>query len=217
MTPFVGTTCSGTIAAVFHGIFGPMDVVAPGLRRWTAWHEEWEDEVASLAVETEDGLVLIDPLDAPSELRRPEHVLLTVFWHGRATRDVAANRIWAARRSAQPLKNRGVAVTDPFRAGDELPGRIQAFQTARVSEVAFWLPDQRAVVIGDALLGAGAKPGRTAEPLRLCPERWLGKPTHDELKESLRPLVDLPVELVLVSHGKPVLENGKTALSKVLD
>jgi glyoxylase-like metal-dependent hydrolase (beta-lactamase superfamily II) len=194
-----------------------MEEIAPGLRRWTAWHEEWQDEVASLALETDDGLVLIDPLDTPGELGRPDHVLLTVFWHGRTTRELGAKRTWAPTRSAQPLRNRGVTITDAFRAGDELPGAVQALQTARVTEVVFWLPDQRAVVVGDVLLGAGAKPRPTPEPLRLCPERWLGKSTHDDLKDSLRPLLELPVERVLVSHGKPLLAEGKRALAEVLD
>ncbi len=66
------------------------------------------------------------------------------------------------------------------------------------------------------LLGAGAKPRPTDEPLRLCPERWLGKPTHADLRTSLRPLLDLPVEHVLVSHGAPVLGGGKAALERVL-
>jgi hypothetical protein len=193
-----------------------MDEIAPGLRRWTAWHQEWEDEVASLALDTDEGLVLIDPLATPTEVARPEHVLLTVFWHGRTTGELGAKHIWASTRSRQPLRNRGIDVTDPFRAGDELPGRIQAFQTARTTEVVFWLPDQRAVAIGDVLLGAGAKPRPTSEPLRLCPERWLGKSTHDDLKDSLRPLLELPVEHVLVSHGKPVLEGGERALVAVL-
>ena len=35
--------------------------IAPGLRRWTAWHEEWREDVGSVAVETGDGLVFIDP------------------------------------------------------------------------------------------------------------------------------------------------------------
>jgi glyoxylase-like metal-dependent hydrolase (beta-lactamase superfamily II) len=193
-----------------------MDEIAPGLRRWTAWHEEWEDEVASLALDTDEGLVLIDPLATPTEIARPDHVLLTVFWHGRTTGELAATHIWASTRSRQPLRNRGIDVTDPFRAGDELPGRIQAFQTARATEVVFWLPDQRAIVVGDVLLGAGAKPRPTSEPLRLCPERWLGKSTHDDLKDSLRPLLELPVERVLVSHGEPVLEEGGRALAAVL-
>ncbi|MGH3071689.1 MAG: hypothetical protein ACRDNB_05375 [Gaiellaceae bacterium] len=42
--------------------------VAPGVRRWTSWHDHWEEEVGSLALETADGLVLIDPLEPPAEL-----------------------------------------------------------------------------------------------------------------------------------------------------
>ena len=193
-----------------------MEEVAPGLRRWTAYHDHWEEEVGSLALESNDGLILIDPIDPPRELRRPDHVLLTVFWHNRSTAGLRAKRIWAPTRSAQPLRNRGVDVTDAFTAGDELPGGVQAFQTARVSEVVFWLPDQRAIVAGDELLGAGAKPRATKDPLRLCPEGWLGKATHADLKRTLAPLLDLPVQRFLVSHGKPVLRGGKRALEHVL-
>jgi hypothetical protein len=37
------------------------------------------------------------------------------------------------------------------------------------------------------------------------------------LRETLRPLLDLPVERVLVSHGIPVVNGGKHALAAVLD
>jgi glyoxylase-like metal-dependent hydrolase (beta-lactamase superfamily II) len=172
--------------------------------------------VGSLALETSDGLVLIDPLDAPPDLGHADHVLVTVYWHGRTTRSVDAKHVWAPKRSAQPLRNRGIAVTDAFRAGDELPGGIRAFQTARAAEVIYWLPQQRALAVGDVLLGAGAKPRPTDERLRLCPERWLGKRTHDDLRASLRPVLELPVERVLVSHGLPVLGDGEAALATVL-
>lgn len=193
-----------------------IEEIAPGLRRWTAYHQDWQEDVGSLALETRDGLVLIDPLDPPRELRRPDHVLLTVFWHGRSTKELKAKRVWAQRRSAQPLRNRGVNVTHPFSAGDELPGGVRAFQTARANEVVFWLPEQRSVAVGDALLGAGAKPRPTNDRLRLCPERWLGKATHAELRASLRPLLELPVQRVLVAHGMPVLRAGKRELEQVL-
>jgi glyoxylase-like metal-dependent hydrolase (beta-lactamase superfamily II) len=160
--------------------------------------------------------VLIDPIDAPSELRAADHVLVTVYWHGRSTKDVDAKHVWASTRSAQPLRNRGVGVTDAFRGGDELPGGIQAFRTPRAAEVVYWLPEQQALVVGDVLLGAGAKPRPTDEPLRLCPERWLGKATHEDLRAALQPLLELPVERVLVSHGKPILCDGKTALAAVV-
>ena len=144
-------------------------------------------------------------------------MLVTVYWHGRSSGELSARRVWASTRSKQPLKNRGIEVTDAFRAGDELPGGIRAFQTARSAEVVYWLPDQRALVVGDVLLGAGAKPRPTSDPLRLCPERWLGKGTHEELRKTLRPLLELPVERVLVSHGVPILSDGKDALAAALD
>jgi glyoxylase-like metal-dependent hydrolase (beta-lactamase superfamily II) len=108
-----------------------------------------------------------------------------------------------------------VAVTDDVAAG-ELPGGIRAFETARAGEVVYWLPSERALVVGDVLLGAGAKPRPTDEPLRLCPERWLGSKSHEDLKASLRPLLELPVEQVLVSHGEPVLVEGHRALDELL-
>jgi glyoxylase-like metal-dependent hydrolase (beta-lactamase superfamily II) len=160
--------------------------------------------------------VLLDPLEPPPDVRGADHVLVTVYWHGRSTEDVGAKRVWASTRSAQPLRNRGIDVTDVFRAGDELPGGIQAFQTPRAAEVVYWLPEHHALAVGDVLLGAGAKPRPTDDPLRLCPERWLGKGTHDDLRASLRPLLDLPVERVLVSHGRPLLSDGREALAAVL-
>jgi hypothetical protein len=144
--------------------------IAPGLRRWTVGHEEWGEEVGCVAVETDDGLVLIDPLDPPAALASPEHVLLTVFFHLRSTEAVGAPHVWAGKYSTKSAANRGVTVTDDVAAGN-LPGGIAAFPTARRAEVVYWLPEQRSVVVGDVLLGAGAKPKATDEPLRLCPDR----------------------------------------------
>ena len=187
--------------------------IAPGLRRWIARHEEWAEDVGSLAVDTDDGLVLIDPLEPPASLGKPAHALVTVFWHARSAK---ATHVWAHTRAVRMLANRSVEVTDAFRPGDRLPGEIEAFATARPGEVVFWLPQHGAVAVGDVLLGAGAKPHATDDPLRLCPERWLGKATHADLRSALAPLLDLPVEHVLVSHGKPVVGDGAAALAAVL-
>jgi glyoxylase-like metal-dependent hydrolase (beta-lactamase superfamily II) len=191
--------------------------VAPGLRRWTAWHEEWRQEVGSLAVQTSSGLALIDPIDPPPEVRRPEHILLTVSWHARSAGKIPAKYVWAPTRAVRRLKNRGVDVTDPFEAGDELPGGIQAHATAREGEVVYWLPDQRSLSVGDILLGAGAKPHATSEPLRLCPERWLDGKKYRDLKKSLRPLLDLAIVRILPSHGDPVLGGAKDVLAALIE
>jgi glyoxylase-like metal-dependent hydrolase (beta-lactamase superfamily II) len=191
--------------------------IAPGLRRWTARHEEWREQVGSLAVDTDDGLLLVDPIDPPRGLRRPAHVVLTLFFHGRDAGELRAKRVWAPARSVRRLQNRGVDVTDPFEHGDELPGKIRAFDTARDGEVVLWLPRFKAVAVGDVLLGAGAKPGATSDALRLCPQRWVAPASLEQLRASLRPLLDLPVQRVLVSHGEPVLRAGKRALAAALD
>jgi glyoxylase-like metal-dependent hydrolase (beta-lactamase superfamily II) len=193
-----------------------LEQVAPGLRRWSSWHPEWRQEVGSVALDTPDGLVLIDPLAPPPEVRSPEHVLITVWWHARSGGELGAEHVWAPTRDVRRLKNRGVVVTDPFDKDPELPGAIKAIATPREGEVVYYLPQQRAIVVGDVLLGAGAKPNATSEPLRLAPESWLDGGTTKQLVKSLLPLLDLPLERILVSHGEPVLQGGKDVLRALI-
>jgi len=74
-----------------------------------------------------------------------------------------------------------------------------------------WLADARALVPGDAILGAGGG------GLTLCPASWVGgEDKLAKLRETLRPLLDLPIQIVLVSHGEPVLRGGARALGRAL-
>jgi glyoxylase-like metal-dependent hydrolase (beta-lactamase superfamily II) len=194
----------------------------PGLRRWTAYHPEWKEEVGCLALDAPDAFVLVDPLvPAGSEdefvaaLPRPPEILITVYWHTRSASAIVdrlpAARVWAVSGGAAAIRRRAGRV-ETYRAGAELPGGVQAFGTARRSEVVFWLPAQRALLAGDVLLGDGHG------GVRLCPASWLpsgvGQPA---LAESLRPLLELPIELLVVSHGEPVLLAGRDALAAALD
>jgi glyoxylase-like metal-dependent hydrolase (beta-lactamase superfamily II) len=207
-----------------------MDVakLETGLWRWTGWHEEWRQVVGSLYVETADGVVLVDPLVPPEDRERflaaldrdveraggEVHVLVTVFWHTRSTAELADRygaRVWAPSRGRAAVARRAGRVTDAFRAGDALPGGIEAFATARANEVVYRLPAHRALVPGDVLLGDGRG------GIRMCPESWLPDGVgHRELAESLRSLLDVPVTRVLVSHGEPVLRGGRKALAAAL-
>ena len=67
----------------------------------------------------------------------------------------------------------------------------------------------RALVLGDLVIGREGG-------LRL-PRTWIGEEHYPAVVESLRPLLDLPVERVLVTHGEPVLEAGREALAAALD
>ena len=207
-----------------------MDVleIAPGLWRWTGYHEEWQQDVGCVFVETGDGVVLVDPLVPPEDparfwkaldrdvkrVRGPVHVLVSVFWHAR---DAAAMverydaRVWAPTSCRAAVARRTGVVTDAFRPGDPLPCGLEACRTARSTEVVFWIPEHSALVSGDVLLGDGKR------GVKLCPESWLpAGTTGRDLAASLRPLLDLPVRRVLVSHGAPVLTGGGRALARAL-
>jgi hypothetical protein len=52
----------------------------------------------------------------------------------------------------------------------------------------------------------------------MCPKSWLPEKTSQAaLADSLRPLLDLPLERILVSHGEPVLRDALKALAAALD
>jgi len=84
---------------------------------------------------------------------------------------------------------------------------LRVIDVERADEIALWLPRQRALIFGDAMI-------RTrAGELRVCPESWTqpeGGPAR--LRSLLSALSGLPVEHVLVSHGPLVLGDGLASL-----
>jgi hypothetical protein len=144
-----------------------MDELRPGLWTWTGEHPEWTPEltwgpeVRSYAVQVDEIRVLIDPvLPAP----RADAVLLTVPWHRRDTDEL------------------DLPVLDGPPAGIE--ARPGFFAEERV----FWLPEHRAIVVGDAYMDGHTGPLEWATDDPAAPQR-------------LRALLELPFELVLPTHG----------------
>ena len=200
-----------------------MDVreLRPGLWRWTAAHPEWEHaehwgpEVGSVYAELTDALVMVDPLVPQDEedrfwealdrdverVGKPVHVLLTVHWHERSV--------------AAVLDRYKATLWRPEEKG-ELPAGVHA-EVVKGSdwvEALFFLEPHRALIAGDLLIG---KVGGGIE----LPVGWFPKGEQDWAEQELKPelrkrLGELPVELVVVSHGEPVLEDGAAALERAL-
>jgi len=185
-----------------------------GLWRWTGLHPDWkpeqggpngwEQEVGSVYYEAPGAVVLVDPLVPPEDEERfwraldrdveragkPVRILVTVHWHA---------------RSAEVIAERYGAET-----GGPLPVGVEGYPAVAFDETILWIPEQGALVFGDVVLGA------EGGGVRLCPESWLEGGTLTVLKDALRPLLDLPVERLLVSHGEPVLESARSALEQAL-
>ncbi len=201
----------------------------PGLWRLEALHPEWTEEeggedgweplVASWAVATNRGLVLIDPLvedwEAVDQVVGQNGlcvaVLRTLHFHQRSVGE-AAERYGADVWAMPPPKGVPQHPYDrPVRGGSEVVDGIRATAMERADEVAYWLPHQRALIFGDAMLR------RPSGELRVCPDSWLapeGGPAR--LHQILRGLAELPVEHVLVSHGPLVLGDAPQALASAL-
>jgi hypothetical protein len=193
--------------------------IVPGLLRWSAPHpdhvspavpgspDDWGPDVGSVLYEQPDVVTLIDPL-LPSRGReeflrsldervagRPVSILTTIHWH---------------RRDRAELAERYRA--NSTRAWNAVPAGVKPRPLRGAGETLFWLPAPAALVAGDRLIV------REGEGLRLCPQSWL-QDVHVNrpgLADLLSPLLELPIERVLVSHGEPVLHDGRAALAHAI-
>jgi glyoxylase-like metal-dependent hydrolase (beta-lactamase superfamily II) len=184
-----------------------MRELQPGLWHWTATHpdwkpgEDWGPEVSSYAIDVGGRLLLLDPLAPPGEIEelaaeRETAIVLTCPWHARDARDLAE-------RLGVPLYVPPPDAGDPdpvpghvFRAGDRLPVGVEAFPGMEPNDLVLWIEGRRALVAGDTLIDRG-------EGLEF-PVEWANKGVPpEEILESLMPLLELPVELVLATHGGP--------------
>jgi glyoxylase-like metal-dependent hydrolase (beta-lactamase superfamily II) len=197
-----------------------MQELSGGLWHWTAPHPEWTpkdggptgwpQEVSSYAVDAGRCFVLIDPIAPPSlvdELAagREPVVVLTCPWHGRDSAAVV-DRL-GAHVHAPPREEAENQPPGPvYGPGDRLPGEIVAYGSRDDGDNVLWLADHRALVFGDTLIDRGDGleiPATWAEP----------GVTVEERAAALRPLLELPVELVLPTHGPPT---DRAALERAL-
>lgn len=209
---------------------GTPDPILDGLWRVEAIHPEWtEDEggeegwepsVAWWAVATPAGLVLIDPLVAdwdPVDGLVAAHdgcagILRTCHWHQRSVAETAERYgapVWA---KPAPGGTPGRPFDRALADGDTAIGGIVAYDLERDDEVAFWCPEQAALLFGDAMLR------RESGELRRCPDSWTQPDGGAErLRTVLTALAErLPARHVLVSHGPLVLGDAAAALAAAL-
>ena len=182
-----------------------MEEIAPGLWWWTGPHPDWSPEdledgkgweqiVSSYALATDDGLVLIDPLlDSWEDLDRlvaehgPPAALITILWHVRSAPQILERyddaSVWAHEPAAEWIGER-TRYTNTFNVGDKLPGGVEAIHMRRIEEVAYWLPKDNSVVVGDTILGHG-------EGAAMCPPTWVRKSeTIEPARDAVRQLLE---------------------------
>ena len=188
-----------------------------GVWHWEAPHpdwkpgEEWAELVSSYAIDDGERLLLFDPLAPPSEIDelatgRETAIVLTTPWHARDAAGLAG-RLGALLYVPPPDEGDPNPVEgEVFRAGDRLPVGVEAFPGMETNDLVLWVESRRALIVGDTLIDRG----NGFE----FPADWANKGVPPEqILDSLRPLLELPVELVLPTHGAPT---DRAALERAL-
>jgi glyoxylase-like metal-dependent hydrolase (beta-lactamase superfamily II) len=213
----------------------------PGLWHWEAPHPEWEPSepwpqvVSSYAIDNGDRLLLFDPIAPPSEIdelaaARETAIVLTAPWHERDTRSLVERLgvpvfVPPPDTQADLMQKFGVTAEQAgdgspdvrwlldgeageghfYLAGDRLPVGVEAFPGREHNDLVLWIEHSRAVISGDTLVDFG-------NGLQIAD--WLREAvTREHVAEGLRPLLDLPVEHVLATHGGPT---DRVALERAL-
>lgn len=199
----------------------------------------WGRMVASIYAEFGDAVVLIDPLvpKEPTEadrfwrnldndvarLARPVLVLVGCVDHGRSA-DVVAGRYLSKGHQVRVVGDTMIRghVSCTLHAtfdDDVLPDGLHAVAIPGMSpgERAFFLDPWRAAVFADAVIGAGG--GR----VRVAPPSWgvktpEGGALYDrEFRPAVRRVAVMRPEILLPSHGEPILSGGSAALAEALE
>ncbi len=220
-----------------------MDELATGIYRWTAPHPEWRpavEEVQSYALVVGAALLLVDPLlPAEEDERRSPllaelellaaaatrvELLVTIPYHTRSAEVLyqrfaaqRPTRIWGHENVRKRLRQETPLEVVPVgAAGTAAPIAGEAAEAytighPRRSEHPVYVPSLRAVVFGDAVVGAEGGL-RFWNQSSGTGEAWY----RDVFAPTLAPLVERPVEHVLVTHGPPVVGDGQRALALCL-
>ena len=220
-----------------------LERLLPGLWTWTADHPDWgkpetswDAAVRGYLAFADDATLLVDPLLEPpdhpegaqgrSELGalvhergRPVAIFVTIPWHLRSSGELVA-RFGATAYSHPKLRPRLAKVGEwrELRPGEAYPGGVGAHPIGnpRTRETPLFLPSHRALVVGDTIVearGTGAPRLWASVDPKPGSRVWYEK----RYVPSFRPLLELPVEHLLLTHGRPVVGRGGEVLRKAVE
>ena len=174
-------------------------------------------DVSSYAVDDGERLLLIDPTDPPEALAelavaRDTAILLTCPWHARDAHALV-DRLGARLYAPPPDGGNSESLpAEVFVAGDALPIGVTAYAGMEPNDLVLWIESRQALVTGDTLIDRGGGLEFPSDWASRGAIAARGVPP-DQIRASLRPLLELPVEHVLPTHGPPT---DRAALERAL-
>jgi hypothetical protein len=217
--------------------------LAHGIYVWTTRHPEWRtaaEEVVSYVLVGEGVVAMVDPLlPAEDDPERPEtldvlddvvehggrlEICITIPYHTRSAEDLfvryherVPTRVWGHAAVRKRLHGDTPLTELPkARVGESAEfadGFVQAWAIGnpRRYETPFYFPSHRALAFGDAIVALENGELRVWDQSGGSPD-WYER----RLLPTLRPLAEIDVERVLVTHGRPLLNGGRRGLKAAL-
>jgi glyoxylase-like metal-dependent hydrolase (beta-lactamase superfamily II) len=166
-----------------------------------------------------DGNLCIDPVEPSDEVIEElvshgvARTLLTNRNHSRAANKVRArtgSRTAIHAADAPHARNEGAELDDELKPGDKVgPFVVVGVPGKSPGEIALHWPERKILLVGDAIVGD--PPGRC----KLLPEKVVDDPAR--LRESVRALLALDFETLLVGDGEPIPQFAKERLRELVE
>lgn len=165
------------------------------------------------------GNLCIDPVEPTGEdldeLARHgvSRILLTNRNHSRAAnkvRDRTGARTTIHPADAPHARSQGAELDDELKLGEKVgPLVVVGVGGKSPGEIALHWPGRKILIVGDAVIGN--PPGRCG----LLPDRVMDDPAR--LRESVRGLLSLDFDTLLVGDGVSILQNAKERLGELIE
>lgn len=186
-------------------------MITEGVFWWHGFNPDCKTECSSTAINTPEGLVLIDPL------RLEDQAVTRLVGVGTVAAILLTNGNHE-RASVDEKKRHGVPLYAPEEARDEVEADhwVSAgdvlFQSVRALALPGGGPGETAylasgaLILGDALIHLNA--------LEILPDKYCRDPK--QLRKSLQTLVPLTYEVACFAHGAPLGSDARTQINRLL-
>jgi glyoxylase-like metal-dependent hydrolase (beta-lactamase superfamily II) len=195
-----------------------MREIVDGIFTWSWRSEPHGYDFNGYLVRHPAGNLCIDPVEPAAEVidllagEGVARILLTNRNHVRRTELVRARtgaRVAIHVADADHARAQGAVIADELRPGERVgPFVVVAISGKSPGEVALHAPERRLVIVGDAVIGN--PPGR----LSLLPDRVMDDPA--QLRDGVRQLANLDVDVLLTGDGAPILHAARDRLRELV-
>jgi hypothetical protein len=189
--------------------------VTSGVFSWQTYDPRVKCDLSSVALQTKDGLVLVDPIplrdEALNELidgRPVRAIVLTSGNHARAAESYRKRfnvPVWASEEAARSIE---ITIDHRLKEGELAPGGMSVVEVFAAGPGEVALVGDGLVCLGDAVINLAS------HGFSLLPAKYRVNPRL--LPNDLRKLLSYEFRILTFAHGDPLVEHARERLQQLL-